>query len=163
MIRDAQPTIDAPAICDIYNRYVCESHCTFEMEPVEPDEMFRRLIGSQRGGFPFLVSEFDGNVVGYAYGHRFRSREAYGNTVEVSVYVETGVQGRRVGAALYTQLLPEICSRGAHAVLAGIALPNDASVKLHERFGFIKVAHFREVGRKFSRWIDVGYWELLNR
>jgi phosphinothricin acetyltransferase len=77
------------------------------------------------------------------------------------VYVKRGSEGRNVGTLLYESLLDEIRKGDFHAVIGGISLPNDASVRLHEKFGFEKVAHFREVGRKFGRWIDVGYWQLL--
>jgi L-amino acid N-acyltransferase YncA len=162
MIRDARPATDADGICDIYNSYVRESHCTFETEPIDSAEMARRIDESKKNGYPFLVCELDGEIAGFAHGHRFRRREAYRHSVEISVYVRPEAQRRKIAARLYEILLPELRSRGFHAVIAGIALPNEPSIRLHEKFGFVKVAHFREVGRKFDRWIDVGHWELLN-
>jgi phosphinothricin acetyltransferase len=81
----------------------------------------------------------------------------------VTVYVDPACGSRGIGSKLYGALLPQLASRGVHAAMGGIALPNDASIRLHEKFGFKKVAHFTETGFKFGRWIDVGYWELMFR
>jgi phosphinothricin acetyltransferase len=159
-IRDAAP-IDAGEICEIFNYYVANSHATFETEPVESAEMARRVRETQAEGHPFLVAEDAGKIMGYAYGHRFRAREAYRRSVEVSIYIRFGCEGKGIGKLLYARLIASLKDAGYHAVIAGISLPNEASVRLHEGFGFTKVAHFREVGRKFGRWIDVGYWELI--
>src|SRR4029077_5021381 len=95
------------------------------------------------------------------YGRRYRPRFAYLHSIEISVYVKHGSGKQNIGTNLYESLIAEIRQKDLHAVIGGISLPNDASVRLHEKFGFEKVAHFREVGRKFGRWIDVGYWELI--
>jgi phosphinothricin acetyltransferase len=100
-------------------------------------------------------------VVGYAYAGPWRSRAAYRDAVESTVYVESGLAGSGIGSKLYDALIPELRRRSFHCAMGGIALPNAASVALHEKKGFIKVAHFREVGWKFQRRIDVGYWELV--
>jgi L-amino acid N-acyltransferase YncA len=159
-VRPAQ-TSDASAIAEIYNYYIDNSHATFETELIDTAEMLRRMEEGWAAGYPFLVCEDQGQVVGYAYGRRYRPRFAYLHSIEVSIYVKHGTGGRNIGTALYRQLIAEIRQKDFHAVIGGISLPNDASVRLHEKFGFEKVAHFREVGRKFDRWIDVGYWELL--
>ncbi len=152
---------DAVDIAYIYNYYVATSHATFEIEPVDAGEMKSRIERCVNGGYPFLVCEDDEKIVGYAYGHEYRQRSAYRQTVEVSVYLRPGDDGKHIGTSLYEVLFDEIKTNGFHAVVAGISLPNDASIALHEKFGMEKVAHFREVGRKFDRWIDVGYWELV--
>ena len=153
---------DAVDIAYIYNYYIATSHCTFEVEPVDLAEMERRIGECVDAGYPFLVAEDDADeIVGYAYGHEYRPRKAYGNSIEVSVYVRPGHDGKNIGTDLYTALFDKIKKGDFHAIIGGISLPNDASVRLHEKFGFEKVAHFREVGRKFDRWIDVGYWELI--
>jgi phosphinothricin acetyltransferase len=99
-------------------------------------------------------------VVGYAYATKWRVRPAYRHSVESTIYLDQAFAGRGLGRVLYETLLDELRRRELHRVIAGIALPNEASVGLHEAIGFRKAAHFSEVGRKFGRWIDVGYWEL---
>lgn len=152
---------DAAQVAAIYNFYIATSHATFELEPVSPVEMEDRMRQTTSAGYPFLVCESDDEIVGYAYSQPFKSRAAYRHSVEVSVYIKEGSEGRGIGKMLYDDLLPEVFKGDYHAVIAGISLPNEASIKLHEKYGFEKVAHFREVGFKFGRWIDVGYWELL--
>lgn len=152
---------DAGAIAAIYNHYVLETIVTFEEEPVAPEEMARRIAEVLAAGLPWLVAEEGGLAAGYAYATPWRSRFGYRFSVEVTVYTAPGHEGRGVGSRLYGQLLPLLEAKGLHASMGGIALPNDASVALHEKFGFQKVAHFRESGIKFGRWIDVGYWQLL--
>ncbi|MFN0280313.1 MAG: N-acetyltransferase family protein [Pyrinomonadaceae bacterium] len=152
---------DAIDIAYIYNYYIATSHATFEIEPVDEAEMLRRIEDAWVSGYPFLVCEENEEIVGYAYGRRFRTRAAYMHSIEVTVYVRPGHLEKSIGTMLYEVLLNEIKKGDFHAVIGGISLPNEASVKLHEKFGFEKVAHFREVGRKFDRWIDVGYWELI--
>jgi phosphinothricin acetyltransferase len=155
---DTDDTVD---IAYIYNYYIATSHATFEVDPVDAAEMELRLDAAQQKGYPFLVADDSDEVIGYAYGHEYRARSAYRHSIEVSVYVRPRHDGKHVGSALYEKLLADINAAQFHAVIAGISLPNDASIALHEKFGFRKVAHFREVGRKFDRWIDVGYWELV--
>lgn len=152
---------DAAQIAEIYNFYVENSHHTFETEAVNVDEM-RERIGEIVKKYPYFVAEENGEIVAYAYAALYKSRCAYSSSSEVSVYVKNGTKGKGLGTKLYEKLLTEISKSDIHAIIAGIALPNDASIKLHERFGFEKVAHFREVGYKFGKWIDVGYWELIN-
>jgi phosphinothricin acetyltransferase len=107
------------------------------------------------------VAEEAGRVVGYAYATRWRARAAYRYSSEITVYLAHDVGGRGIGTLLYGRLFPLLEARGLHAIMGGIALPNEASVRLHERFGMRKVAHFHEVGFKFGRWIDVGFWQRV--
>ncbi|MDQ6786505.1 MAG: N-acetyltransferase family protein [Acidobacteriota bacterium] len=153
---------DAEQMAQIYNFYIENSHHTFETEAISTAEMKKRIDETLKN-YPFFVAEDDGGkIAAYAFANQYKSRCAYRNSAEVSVYVKNG-QGRRgTGAKLYEKLFAELLQTDVHALIAGIALPNEASIKLHERFGFEKVAHFREVGFKFERWIDVGYWELIN-
>ncbi len=102
-----------------------------------------------------------GAVVGWAYATAWKARSAYRFSVETTVYVAASHQGRGIGAALYGALLGDLRGRELHSAVGGIALPNPASVALHEKLGFKKIAHFAEVGRKFDRWVDVGYWQLI--
>ncbi|MEM9251088.1 MAG: N-acetyltransferase family protein [Planctomycetota bacterium] len=158
MIRDATPA-DAPAIAAVYNHYVERSIATFEEVAVSADEMARRMEPAQ-GRTPFLVAEDDAAVVGYAYACPFNTRAAYRHTREITVYLHPERTGRGHGTALYRELLDRLKTQGIHAVIGGVSLPNPASVALHEKLGFTKVAEFPEVGRKFDRWIAVGYWQL---
>ncbi len=121
----------------------------------------QKRIGEIVENYPYLVGEEDGEILAYACAAQYKSRCAYQSSVEVSVYVKSGIKGKGFGTKLYEKLFEELEQTDLHAIIAGIALPNDASVKLHEKFGFEKVAHFREVGFKFYKWIDVGYWELI--
>ena len=159
MIRSVQ-SADAAAICAIYNHYIAHTVVTFEEEILPVPEIMNR-ISAVTADYPWLVFEEEGSVVGYAYAARWKSRCSYRYAVESSVYVHPEATGRGIGSRLYGELLPLLPPLGAHAVVAGIALPNPGSVVLHETFGFTKVAHFREVGRKFDQWIDVGYWEWI--
>lgn len=151
---------DAAAIAAIYNEYVRDTVITFEETPVSLDEMAKRIadVGAK---YPWLVAEEDDAVIGWAYATPWKTRSAYRFSVETTVYVAAGGQKRGIGTSLYAELLAGLKARGAHSAVGGIALPNPASIALHEKMGFRKIAHFAEVGRKFDRWVDVGYWQLL--
>jgi L-amino acid N-acyltransferase YncA len=150
---------DAAGIAEIYDHYVSKTVITFEEEEVAPSEIARRIEEVAAASLPWLVAVRDGRILGYAYATKWRARKAYRFSAEVTVYVPPGFPRRRRGSRLYDQLLPRIQGLGIHVAIGGIALPNDASVALHESFGFSKVAHFEQVGFKFNRWIDVGYWQ----
>ncbi|MFZ6759513.1 arsinothricin resistance N-acetyltransferase ArsN1 family B [Undibacterium sp. Ji50W] len=158
MIRKATPA-DAAAIIAIYNHYIATTTISFEEKPVSEEEMAQR-IKDVTANMPWYVEEEDDEVVGYAYATPWRVRSAYRFSVESTVYVSPEHARKRIGARLYQVLIDDLRSRGIHVVLGGIAQPNTASVALHEQFGFEKVAHFKDVGRKFEQWVDVGYWEL---
>lgn len=158
LIRPAR-TGDAEPMARLYNHYVAQTVVTFEEEPVAASEIARRLAAVRAASLPWLVAEQDATLAGYAYATPWRSRRAYRHSVEVTAYVAPERVGGGVGSKLYGELLEALRGRGIHAAMGGIALPNAASVALHERFGFEKVAHFREVGYKLGRWIDVGYWQ----
>jgi len=151
---------DAAAICAIYNPYVAGTTISFEEEPVLAADMARRIADVGAAGLPWLAAWREERLVGYAYATRWRVRPAYRSSVESSVYLDPQECGRGTGAALYRALLDALRTLDVHMVIGGIAQPNPASVALHEKLGFRKVAHFSEVGRKFGRWVDVGYWEL---
>lgn len=159
-IREAEPP-DAAELARIYNHYIQETVVTFEEEPITTDEMRRRVDAVHAASLPWLVGEEGGQVLGYAYATGWKARAAYRHTVEVSVYLAPDQGGRGLGTQLYGRLLPELQARGIHVVIGGIALPNPASVALHEKFGLRKAASFPEVGFKFGRWIDVGYWQRI--
>ncbi len=159
MIRSAT-TSDAEAICNIYNYYVLNTHNNFEEEAVSTKEMEGR-IKTVLEKYHWLIYESEGKIIGYAYAGAWRSRCAYRGTVETSVYVDKDHQGKGIGSKLYEELLAKLNDTGMHAIIGGIALPNDGSIALHKKFGFEKVAQLKEVGYKFDKWIDVGYWEKI--
>lgn len=151
---------DAAQIAEIYNHYIQKTHHTFEIEPLSADEMGNRITEVVED-YPYLVAEETGIIFGYAYATQFKLRQAYEFASEVSIYVRNEAKQKGIGSDLYEQLFEELAETGIHAVVAGISLPNDASVRFHEKLGFEKVAHFKEVGYKLGRWIDVGYWEKI--
>jgi len=153
-------SVDAIDICRIYNYYIRNTAISFEEHEVAAAEMALR-ISTTLQEFPWMVLEDGGAVVGYAYATKWRARSAYRFSVETSVYLDQGGRGRGWGSALYEALLSELSKQGVHAAIGGIALPNEASVRLHEKMGYKKVAHFQDVGFKHERWIDVGYWQKL--
>ena len=150
---------DAAAIAAIYNHYVETSTITFEEQAVAVDEMARR-IGDVGARMPWYVFAREDAVIAYAYATPWRARSAYRFSVESTVYVSPDYARQGIGSELYKVLIADLRARGMQVILGGIAQPNTASVRLHERFGFEKVAYFKRVGRKFRQWIDVGYWEL---
>ena len=159
MIRPAT-TADAAALCTIYNHYVLETTITFEETAIPPSEMESRIHETLQS-LPWLVWEDSAAIQGFAYASKWKGRCAYRHSAEVTVYLDPKSIGRGIGTKLYEVLLADLRQRNFHAVIGGIAVPNAASIALHERLGFRKVAHFEQVGWKFGRWIDVGYWQLL--
>ncbi|HYM34436.1 MAG TPA: arsinothricin resistance N-acetyltransferase ArsN1 family B [Steroidobacteraceae bacterium] len=151
---------DAEALTRIYNHYIRESVITFEEIEVSPQEMASRVAKITELSLPWLVAESEGVVVGYAYASKWKERSAYRFSVETTVYLDPNNTGQGIGSRLYRDLLTSLRGKSVHAVIGGIAQPNEASVALHERLGFTKVAHFKEVGFKFGRWVDVGYWQI---
>jgi L-amino acid N-acyltransferase YncA len=151
---------DIPAICAIYNYYIENTVITFEEVPVPVSEMSERVKFHSKL-WPWLVCEVEGAVVGYAYASKWKERAAYKNSVEISVYIQNASVGKGYGKALCGALLDALTKLGCHVVIGGVALPNAASIALHEHFGFQMVAHFSEVGFKFGRWVDVAYWQKI--
>lgn len=159
MIRNAKSS-DASAIAEIYNYYILHSIATFEKEVVDGHEIKKR-IQSVISKLPWLVFEKNQEVIGYAYAGEWNLRSAYKQTAEITIYLKNGETRSGLGTLLYSELISQLKSMGYHAIIGGISLPNESSIRLHEKFGLEKVAHFKEVGFKFKKWIDVGYWELL--
>jgi len=152
---------DAEAIARIYNHYVANTVITFEEEAVSVADMAARIAEARNLSLPWLVAEVEGAIVGYAYARRWRPRSAYRYSAETTIYLERGYVGRRIGTTLYSALLPLLRERGMHVAIGGVALPNDASIALHEKLGFERVATFRQVGFKHDRWVDVTYLQLI--
>ena len=159
LVRPHTPN-DTPAICEIYNHYIEHTVVTFEEIPLSVTQMQDRIAAyTQR--YPWLVCEDGGEIIGYAYASKWKERTAYKHTAEITVYLKHDALQKSYGSALYAELIAQLTLKGCHVLLGCIAIPNEASVRLHERFGFTQVAHFTEVGRKFERWLDVGYWQKV--
>jgi L-amino acid N-acyltransferase YncA len=156
-IRDAGEA-DAARCAEIYAPYVRHTAISFETEPPTPAEMAGRIATAQQQ-HAWLVLEDGGRVTGYAYGGPFMSRAAYRWSTAVSVYLEEGRRRTGAGRALYQGLLERLAARGFRTALAGISLPNDASVGLHRALGFELVGTYRRVGWKFGAWHDVAWWQ----
>ena len=153
MIRPVQLS-DAAAIREIYQPYVTETASTFEVD-VPTVQEFESRITKTLPQFPYLVAEVDGKVMGYAYASTYYARAAYDWTTELSIYVVKEASGQGIGSALYTALEEELQARGYLRFLACIAVPNDASIAMHEKRGYVQVAHFPKIGYKFNKWHDV--------
>lgn len=151
---------DYRAICDIYNYYIANTVISFEEELLSPEDVEQRVVACTEN-YPWLVCAEGDRVVGYAYANRWQVRCAYRQCVETTVYLEHGHTGKGYGRALYTELLARLVEQGLHTAIAGIALPNEASIRLHENLGFRQVANFTEVGYKHGKWVDVGYWQKM--
>ena len=159
MIREALAK-DAAAICEIYNHFIANTAVTFGTDPVPETEM-AALISAASEKFPWVVREDEGRLSGYAVASEWKSRCAYRYSVETTIYLDPAAGGRGIGTRLYGDLLDRVGAAGHHSALGAIALPNPASVALHEKLGFVKVGHLIEVGWKFDRWVDVGYWQKI--
>ncbi|MDR1446759.1 MAG: GNAT family N-acetyltransferase [Treponema sp.] len=159
MIRPVNPA-DAEAICAIYNYYVENTAVTFEEEKISVTEMENRILNAV-SAYPWLVFEEDTRLAGYAYVQRWKERAGYRFSAEDSIYVHKDFLGRGIGTALLERLLDEVKKTSVHAVVAGITIPNDRSIALHEKFGFTKIAEFKEIGFKLNTWLGVGFWELI--
>jgi L-amino acid N-acyltransferase YncA len=156
LIRDASAEHDAETCAAIYAPYVLGTAITFEIEPPSPAEMAARIVAAQQN-HAWLVLAQDGRVVGYAYGSPHKARAAYRWACEVSVYLETGLRRVGGGRALYTALLDRLAERGFRTAVAGMTLPNEASVGLHRAMGFEPVGTYRRIGWKHDTWHDVAW------
>lgn len=158
MIRSVEIT-DAQELLNIYNYYVLNSTVNFDIEPVGL-ETFINKIKRIKTDYPFIVYKEGGEILGYAYGSRFRPRPAYNNTVESTVYVKHTAHGKQIGSKLYAALIELLKETNLHTVLGVLTIPNDASIRLHEKFGFQQVANLKQVGLKFGEWQNIGIWQL---
>ena len=158
-VRDFEAGDVAPA-CSLTNHFIKHTAVHFGYEPAHAPE-FEAMWREGAAKFPWLAAEVGGTFAGYAKAGTWRARDAYGKTAEVTVYVDPTFHGRGVGKALYTELLARLRAAGFHTAIGGVTMPNEVSVKLHEAMGFRHVGTFREVGRKFEQWHDVGFWQLM--
>lgn len=159
MIRKANAG-DAAAIVGIYNYYVTDTTVSFETEPVSVSEMERR-INDISAHFPYYVMEVDGIIIGYAYAHEWKERSAYSGAFETMVYIDRHCKGNGYGRQLMERVIDGCREIGAHALIACITADNTESLAFHRRLGFEPASRFRQVGRKFNRWLDVIDMELI--
>lgn len=158
-VRDADPARDAAACAAIYAPHVEGSAVSFEERAPDAAELAAR-IERYGASHAWLVAERGGEVVGYAYGTAFSERAAYRWSVNVSIYIDADARGEGVGRALYEALFERLRERGFRMAVAGITLPNEASVGLHEALGFERTGINREIGFKEGAWRDVGWFQL---
>jgi phosphinothricin acetyltransferase len=159
LIRHAHPTRDAAAIARVYDPYVSDTVISLEAVSPGEREMAERIERISRT-HPWLVAEEDGEVAGYAYASQHRERAAYRWAADVTVYLDPAYHRRGIGRALYAALFGLLIDQGFYLACAGITLPNEASVGLHESLGFTPVGVYRRVGWKDGTWWDVGWWQL---
>ena len=159
LIRHADPDQDAARCAAIYAPFVRDTVISFEEQPPDADELGRRIERVSRT-HPWLVAELDGDVPGFAYAALHRERAAYRWATDVTVYVDRAYHRRGIGQSLYTALFDLLVRQGFQVACAGLTLPNEASVGLHESLGFVPVGVYRRIGFKFGTWWDVGWWQL---
>jgi len=160
IIRDATEQ-DLPSILDIYNEVILNTTSVYSEQPHTLQMRTTWFSERKAANFPVIVAELDGVIIGFAsYGH-FRVWPCYRFTAEHSVYIHTGYRGRGVSKILLQAIIANAKNAGLHALIAGIDSENAISLKLHQSFGFVQVAHFKEVGFKFNRWLDLIFMELL--
>ncbi|MBP7735574.1 MAG: N-acetyltransferase [Spirochaetes bacterium] len=151
---------DMLAINDIYNYYVQNSTCTYQTK-LELIENRYIWFDEHNDYYPIIVAEINNDVIGWASISKFKNREAYKPTVENSIYIRHDKLFNGLGAILLDELIKLSKSNSYHSIIAGISGDQEASIKLHEKFGFTKAAHLKEVGYKFDKWLDVVYYQLL--
>ncbi|HEY3482061.1 MAG TPA: GNAT family N-acetyltransferase [Streptomyces sp.] len=154
---------DLPALTDIYNHYIRETPITFDVSPFTPEQRRPWLLSHPEDGPHRLMVAHSatpiGGILGYATSSAFRPKAAYGTSVETTIYLAPGAGGRGIGTLLYKALFEALADEDLHRAYAGVTLPNEASVRLHERFGFRPVGVYEEVGRKFGAFHDVAWFE----
>lgn len=151
---------DVPAILEIYNHAVLHTTASYDLEPVSLESRLAWFDQRVRGGWPVLVTALDGEVTGWATFGPFREKPGYRFTAEHSVYVRHDCRGQGLGRALLLALIGEARGRGLHSLVGGVDAGNAGSLAFHEGLGFRQVAHFREVGFKFGRWLDLVFLQL---
>ncbi|MDG3088460.1 GNAT family N-acetyltransferase [Vibrio hannami] len=151
---------DLGAITEIYNHFIQESTATFEEQPLVTNDLSQRVQETLASGFPWIVLEVEGDVIGYAYAKPWHTRSAYRFTAESTIYMASNTGGKGYGRKLYQELMSLLEAKGIKNVMGVITQPNPASVHLHESIGFRKAGEFKNIGFKFGRQLSVGYWQL---
>jgi len=151
---------DFEQITKIYNYYIEKTVITFEEDLVSSEEMINRFEKIKNSNLPWIVAEENGTILGYAYAHLWHERSAYRFTVEPSIYLDKKAIKKGIGKTLYKELFDQLRELKIKNALSLITVPNDASIGLHEKFGFKRVGHLDDVGLKFNKWLDVEFWQL---
>lgn len=146
---------DAPAITDIYNHYIAETTVSFETQPLTAAQMEKRIADLSASNPYYVNVDDNGNVTGYCYVHPWKERAAYSGTMETTIYLKSGEEARGIGTALMKTLIEECRRRGYRILIACVTAENTGSVAFHKKLGFEQVSHFKKVGRKFNRLLDV--------
>ncbi|MCX7922767.1 MAG: GNAT family N-acetyltransferase [Clostridia bacterium] len=157
-IREARIS-DVGRITEIYNWAIINTTATFDLDEQTVDKRME-WFEHYGGRHPLIVAEADGKIVGYSSLSKFRDKEAYARTVEVSVYIDPEYHGKGIGSILLKEIIERGRQLGHHVIMAGITAGNDVSVRLHEKFGFVLCGHFKELGFKFNKWQDVLFYQL---
>jgi L-amino acid N-acyltransferase YncA len=158
LIRHADPARDAAACAAIYEPYVADSVISLELTPPDAIELAQRIERITLT-HPWLVAELNGDTIGFAYGSTHQERGGYRWAADVSVYLAARAHRRGIGRALYERLFELLAQQGIRTLCAGVTLPNEASVGLHEALGFVPVGIYRNIAFKFGSWHDVGWWQ----
>ncbi len=159
VVRDAREE-DIEQIAGIYNWAVANTTASFDINAVSLENR-REWFSHYGGNHPLVVAEEDGKVVGYSSLSKFRDKEGYARTVELSVYIDPSCHGRGIGRILMAEIIERGRKLGHHAIMSGITGGNDISIKMHEKFGFTPCGHMKEVGHKFGAWQDVLFYQLI--
>jgi len=152
---------DARSICNIYNYYVENTAITFETTPILEIEAKQRINDAINSGHLFYIGEIGNKVIGFYQTKRWNNRCAYATTVEESIYLDKNEICKGYGMQLFKHLLQQLDKETIHVLIACICIPNEVSVRLHEKFGFKQISYMKEIGRKFDQWRDVGHWQLI--
>ena len=152
---------DVPAILNIYNDIVATSTAIYNHLPVTLEDRLNWFHSRTRSGYPILIAEIEEKVAGYASFGDFRSWPGYRFSVEHTVHLDAAHRGKGIGKQLLLALIPIARTLGKHAMVGGVDAENTASIHLHESLGFERVAHFREIGHKFNRWLDLIFFEKI--
>lgn len=148
---------DAEKLAAVYNEYI-PTNLTLETEEVST-EIMRERIATALEKYNWLIMEDEGDILGFAYYKKFRKNEAYNHTVEASIYLDKSKLGKGYGKTLYQALIDDATQKGFREMIAGVIMPNIASVMLHERMGFAKAAHYEKVSVKNGKYLDVAFWQ----
>ncbi|MGS2776462.1 N-acetyltransferase family protein [Robertmurraya sp. GLU-23] len=151
---------DLPFLLSIYNDAIVNTTATFDLEP-ESLEKRKTWFAKYGGKYPLIVSEWNGEVVGYGSLSAFREKPAFNSTTELSIYISSSARGLGIGTALMTELITRAKENGFHTMIGGITQGNEGSIALHKKFGFTLAGHFKEVGFKFDDWQDVLFYQLI--
>lgn len=152
---------DVPGVLAIYNEAITASTASWDLEPIVLSERLERFDAQSAAGYPLLVAERSGVVIGFASYGPFRAKAGYARTMEHSVYLDASARGIGLGTQLMEALIVLARASGVHALIAGLDASNEPSLRLHEKLGFAEVGRLRQVGAKFGRWLDLTFLELL--